>query len=218
MRRCWWATAVVSTPPCCCIGCGAARKLPARRCARCTCTTGCSPMQMTGCGTASSNATPGASNWPCTACRSRTAQAWAPRVPRDWHDAPRSRPNCATAKPWRWHSTRTTRPRPSCCAPCALPASMAWQRCPRTAALAKSLYGDRCWQCHAVHSSTTPASMHCTGSKTPATPTTTPIATSCACRYCHCCASAGRMPLRRWRAAQRTAGRPANCLTRKTPS
>ncbi|PSD23874.1 hypothetical protein C7E18_23160, partial [Stenotrophomonas maltophilia] len=31
--------------------------------------------------------------------------------------------------------------------------------------------------------------------------TTTPIATSCACRCCRCCASAGRMRLRHWRNA-----------------
>ena len=115
MCRCWWATAAVSTRPCCCTGCGAAHSFPARHCVRCMCTMACNRPPMTGCCIASSNAQHWASNWPCIACRSTTAQASALRAQRGRPGVQRSRPSCATAKRWHWHSTRTTRPRLSCC-------------------------------------------------------------------------------------------------------
>ena len=105
--------------------CGARTPWPAGRCGRLCCI-------------ASSNARHWALNWPCITCRSTSARASALKARRGRHDVQRSPPNCATAKHWHWRSTRTIRPRPSCCGPCADPASMALPRCPHTAALANS--------------------------------------------------------------------------------
>lgn len=185
-------------------------------CARCTCTTACMPTPIPG----PTSARRSARRWPfryrCCACGYRSMPATAWRRRRGKRGARPSPRRWRPANGWRWRSTATTRPRPSCCARCAPPARTGWRRCSRCATSPTASCGGRCWRCRGANCRRTRSGMRCSGSKIPAMPIPASTATSCACACCRCCVSAGRMPMPPWRAARSCAARPPRCWSRTT--
>lgn len=117
---------------------------------------------------------------------------------------------------WHWRITVTTRPKPSCCARCALPALTDWRRCVRSARSARARCGARCSATHAPTWRPMRRRMQCAGSTTPAIPIRSTSAISCARRFCRRCSSAGRWRPMHWPAARSCAAMPAPCCTTTT--
>lgn len=155
---------------------------------------------------------------PCRSCACKwhatAAAGWKrPHAPRGMQ--PLQRP-WQRVSGWHWHITVMTRPKPSCCARCALPALTDWRRCVRSASSARARCGARCSATHVPTWRPMRRRMQCAGSTTPAIPIRSTTAISCARRSCRRCSSAGRWRPMHWPAARSCVAMPAPCCTTTT--